>query len=418
MASHIDTNEDTEIVSLEESTSEIARRHMQDDDSPLFIVDLSVVFKQLLLWEEHLPRVRPLYAMKANDDDRVCRLLIDHGVGMEVASKYEMQKCVEWGMPRENILFGAPVKENSHIKYAQIQGITRCVADSLSELQKISLLYPQASVFMRIAVNDSEARCRFSSKFGLFESEWSPFIERSCELGINLCGVSFHVGSGGSGPLAFFDAIEMAKKAFELARDYGYHFKHLDIGGGFAGSDSETFEFPVVASAINVALSEFFSERDCVNVYAEPGRFFVAKSHTYAVSVIGKRAVLQEHLVDSDAIERPSLERSSEHDNVEKAEVALWINDGLYGCFNCAVFDHATIIPDSFIMKNSEGKVESTKIFGPTCDSIDVVVQCTKMPPLEVGDKILFADMGAYTRSAASRFNGYGYYRVLYVNRE
>ena len=77
MASHIDTNEDTEIVSLEESTSEIARRHMQDDDSPLFIVDLSVVFKQLLLWEEHLPRVRPLYAMKANDDDRVCRLLID-----------------------------------------------------------------------------------------------------------------------------------------------------------------------------------------------------------------------------------------------------------------------------------------------------------------------------------------------------
>lgn len=418
MASHIDTKEDTELVPLDESTSDIVSRHMQDDDSPLFIVDLSVVLKQLSLWEENLPRVRPLYAMKANDDDKVCRLLIDHGVGMEVASKYEMQKCVGWGVPRENILFGAPVKENSHIKYAKIQGITRCVADSLSELQKISLLYPEASVYMRIAVNDSEARCRFSSKFGLFKPEWSPFIERASELAINLCGVSFHVGSGGSGTLAFFDAIEMAKEAFELAKDYGYHFKHLDIGGGFAGTDSASFEFPVVASAINVALDEFFPERDCVNVYAEPGRFFVAKSHTYAVSVIGKRALLQEHLLDSDAIERPSLERSSEHHNADKAGVALWINDGLYGCFNCSVFDHATIIPDSFIMKHAKGKVEKTKIFGPTCDSIDVVIQCTKMPPLEVNDKILFADMGAYTRSAASRFNGYGYYRVLYVNRE
>ena len=57
----------------------------------------------------------------------------------------------------------------------------------------------------------------------------------------------------------------------------------------------------------------------------------------------------------------------------------------------------------------------ATKLFGPTCDSIDVVMGCVELPELAVGDWLCFRDMGAYTRCAATRFNGQGGHTVHYV---
>lgn len=400
-----------------DSLQELARINQPTDGAPFFLVDLSVILQRISTWEEHLPRVRPLYAMKANPNAVICKMLMDHGVGLECASKSELEMCVNWGVDPQNVLFGAPVKPHSHLQYAKTHRISKCVADSVSELHNISRVYPEVNVYMRIAVDDQDARCRFSSKFGLFREEWPLFFQTAVKLGVNLCGVSFHVGSGGSGPLAFFDAIHLAREAFIESSEYGFHFRAVDIGGGFPGDSDNVFTFSEIATAVNLALEEAFPPSEGVEVYAEPGRFYVSESHTYAVCVTGKKNMLSHHLAHATAIESTGLETTVSYDLDKDPRVALYLNDGIYGCFNCTVFDHATLQVAGFISSADERKTVPTKLFGPTCDSIDVVHRCLEIPKLEVGDWILWKNMGAYTTAAASRFNGFGDFKTFYILR-
>jgi ornithine decarboxylase len=98
-----------------------------------------------------------------------------------------------------------------------------------------------------------------------------------------------------------------------------------------------------------------------------------------------------------------------------------YINDGVYGAFNCILFDHQTVHPyvlslnGSFHVPSSE-PLHRCSVWGPTCDSIDCVCPEAKLPvSLQVGDWLAFGNMGAYTVCAASQFNGFETSNVLYT---
>jgi len=308
--------------------------------------------------------------------------------------------------------------------------VKKMTADNVEELHKIAEIYPEANVLIRIAVDDSKSVCRFNSKFGAPENEWKVLLSTCSQLGINVVGFSFHVGSGCGDLKPFEDAVASARDAFELAKEYGYNPTILDCGGGFPGTDDGEFSFADVARVMSDAVDHYFPPSSGVEIIAEPGRYMVSASHTYAVSVIAKRGLTESHLADTEEIEsfgtRPGKDSDITHDDGFKhggkksesnqPEVALYINDGCYGSFNCVVFDHAVVVPH-VLPAQAGGMTKSvpTKLFGPTCDSIDVVMPCTRLPELSVGDWIWFPDMGAYTRCASSNFNGQGAHAVHYV---
>lgn len=100
---------------------------------------------------------------------------------------------------------------------------------------------------------------------------------------------------------------------------------------------------------------------------------------------------------------------------------ADYINDGVYGAFNCILFDHQIIHPyvlsmnGSFHISSSE-PTQLSSVWGPTCDSIDCVSPKTVLPSaLRVGDWLGFDNMGAYTICAASQFNGFELSNVIYT---
>lgn len=105
-----------------------------------------------------------------------------------------------------------------------------------------------------------------------------------------------------------------------------------------------------------------------------------------------------------------------------------YVNDGVYGSFNCLVFDHATVEAQALPTKENrkedeQGDEKKTTlhwscVWGPTCDSIDVILEHCRLPELEVGDWIIFENMGAYTRAAASPFNGFQPPAVQYIVAE
>jgi len=84
-----------------------------------------------------------------------------------------------------------------------------------------------------------------------------------------------------------------------------------------------------------------------------------------------------------------------------------YLNDGVYGSFNCILFDHATVHPTLFDEERFENEPCYTcSLWGPTCDGLDCIVKDCRLPELNTGDWIVFNDMGAYTMAAASTFNG------------
>ena len=102
-----------------------------------------------------------------------------------------------------------------------------------------------------------------------------------------------------------------------------------------------------------------------------------------------------------------------------------YINDGLYGAFNCILYDHQLVTP-KVLMKGGNflfGKTLDEPeyncfIWGPTCDSIDCITKNGSLPELLPGDWLYFEEMGAYTIAAATRFNGFKKSKVIYTTTE
>jgi len=93
------------------------------------------------------------------------------------------------------------------------------------------------------------------------------------------------------------------------------------------------------------------------------------------------------------------------------------VTEGAYGAFNNTIWDFQKVVPIPF--KEIDGDVprQLTTFFGPTCDSLDVVAKRIQFPDMNIGDWVYFNDMGAYTLTAASNFNGFEspsvYYKIF-----
>ena len=85
----------------------------------------------------------------------------------------------------------------------------------------------------------------------------------------------------------------------------------------------------------------------------------------------------------------------------------LYINDGVYGSFNCLLYDHATVDVEMVEeLGDTERETAVRSVWGPTCDGLDCVLPEVELPDLEIGAWLYFRNMGAYTLAAGSTFNG------------
>jgi len=272
----------------------------------------------------------------------------------------------------------------SHIEYAKASDVDLMTFDNSHELIKIAQSFPNSRLLLRIITDDSQSVCRFSTKFGCPLDNTRSLLTLAKELNLNVCGISFHVGSGCMSVDSFISAIRSAHQVFQQALEIGLNFTTLDLGGGWPGTNDGRIDFGVIANAIRPVIDELFPPH--IDVIAEPGRFFVAESHTLAINVFGKRTIVDEQ--------------------TQEKSFLYYANDGVYQSFNCILFDHYT--PTPLILNPTEvTEKHRTTIFGPTCDSMDCISKDISMEEVHVGDWLYFKNMGAYSVAAASPFNGF-----------
>jgi ornithine decarboxylase len=243
---------------------------------------------------EHLPRIKPYYAIKCNPDQLLIKTLAMLGVNFDCASKNEIILALEaTNNDATRIIFANPAKADSHLKYARGVDVDLMTFDNMYELLKIVNFHPNAQLVVRIKVDDSHSVCRFNSKFGADVDDVDGLMKLAKTIGLDIVGVSFHVGSGCKSVEAYKTAIERSRKVFDIGKENGYTLKILDIGGGFPGTDETVIKFEDIAKTINQSIDEFFSESEFpedygLQIIAEPGRYFASASHTLVLNVIAK----------------------------------------------------------------------------------------------------------------------------------
>ncbi|KAM1030341.1 hypothetical protein ACFX13_034965 [Malus domestica] len=318
----------------------------QDEPQPFYVLDLGVLVSLMQKWNRCLPNVLPFFAVKCNPEPAFIAALATLGASFDCASKVEIEAILSHGVSPSRIVYANPCK----------------------------------------VLNDTSSWRSFGTKFGALSEEVAPLLRHADKLGLRVVGVSFHVGSKASESQVYRGAIVAARAAFDVADELKLPKMHvLDIGGGFKANPL----FDEIAETLNDAIKEHFgdhqSESDLV-VMAEPGRFFAETPFTLVANVMGKRV------------------------RGEKRE--YWITDGIYGSFNLPAFDKSCLTVSPLLLHTPDHHhhsvaIYSSTVFGPTCDSLDTVVADYKLPELKLNDYLVFHNMGAYTSSAGTNFNGF-----------
>lgn len=273
--------------------------------------------------------------------------------------------------------------------------------DSEVELMKVTRAHPKAKLVCGLPLMIPKQSV-VSVKFGATLRNSRLLLERAKELNIDVVGVSFHVGSGCTDPETFVQAISDARCVFDMGAEVGFSMYLLDIGGGFPGSEDVKLKFEEITNVINPALDKYFPADSGVRIIAEPGRYYVASAFTLAVNIIAKKIVLKEQTGSDD------------EDESSEQTFMYYVNDGVYGSFNCILYDHAHVKPlckrdlnqMRSIIHPAYGDQHVMALIGllsaVTCPKCMWVIGC-------------FENMGAYTVAAASTFNGFQRPTIYYV---
>ncbi|MGH8687535.1 MAG: type III PLP-dependent enzyme [Burkholderiales bacterium] len=342
---------------------------------PFLIIDTALVREKLRRFRAVMPRVRPHYAVKANPDRRVLKVLAQEGAGFEIASTAELDLLVSLGVPAAGVFFSNPMRSRDADGYAAAKGVRWFVIDSVDELRRMHAVDPSASLYLRIATPNIGSDWPLSGKFGAGAGDTREIIATAAKLGADLAGVTFHAGSQCRNPENWRVGIEKARTLFDQMSKAGLKPRLLDIGGGFPVRHVKPIpSIEVIGGVVNEALQAFPED---VQVIAEPGRYLVSDAGYFVCRVLGTATRAGKRWLHWDA--------------------------GLFG----GVIETTEGLKYK-IRTDRSGPDIAWHVAGPTCDSVDVVMRDEPLPSdLQEGDFIYIRNAGAYTTAYASGFNGF-----------
>jgi len=346
------------------------------------------------------------YAVKANSNRSILRLLADAGAGFDIVSGGELHRVLAAGGDPAKCTFAGVGKSGEEIEYALDQHVYSFNVESEAELKYIDRIAGaknlRAPVGMRVNPDIDPGTHEYIStgsrenKFGIALDRIPAVYERAARMrNIRIVGVQIHIGSQITQTEPFASAIKkVAPIVRELKSKYGIKF--FSVGGGMGiiyqralesgvgkwwhdhGGETSAFSVRDYADTIASPLRELG-----VRILVEPGRFLVGNAGVLLTRVryVKKSGAKKFAIVDAgmNDLIRPALYHSY-HEIVPVAEP---------------------------IMNNSKSKNETEKIdiVGPVCESGDFFALDRRVPEVREGDLLAIMSAGAYGFVMASNYN-------------
>ena len=339
------------------------------------------------------------YALKANANHSILKLLAAEGAGADVVSAGELYLALKAGFPQDKIVFAGIGKREDEIEYALKQNIFSFNVESVSELHMISRAALRMGKKARIALRinpDIDAQSHpyittglQSTKFGIEASKAFEVFQYAASLSsLELIGIHTHIGSQITTVEPFIATANYVVGLIEKLRSAGIHLTHIDFGGGFGVQYTNVIVHEALPKeeTLDTAvpeLTEFFAaalpilQHTGCSIWIEPGRSIIANAGVLITRVISIKENSTKKFVIIDSgmndLLRPSLYQA-----------------------------YHQIVPVSIDTYEHE-KVD---IVGPICENSDFFARERLLAKTIAGDYLAVLTTGAYGFVLSSNYNG------------
>lgn len=327
------------------------------------------------------------YAVKANSNLSILKLLAEQGSGFDIVSVGELKRVLAAGGDPKKIVYSGVGKSKDDLEFALNAGIGCFNIESLAEVtmlhdvaKKLGVIAP---VSLRINPNvDAKTHPYISTglkenKFGIQMDDAEAMYETMAEMPhLAIHGIDFHIGSQLTEIAPYEEALDLTLAMIDRLSAKGITLKHLDIGGGLGiRYEDETLIDPAVWLQMAIAK---IGERN-LTLYIEPGR-----------SIVGDAGILLTEVI-------LTKENEGKHFAVVNAAMNDLIRPALYDAWMNIVN----------LSEHDDAPTENYDIVGPICETGDFLGK-NRALALKAGDILAVTHAGAYGFTMASNYNSRG----------
>lgn len=358
--------------------------------TPFYVYSTATLTRHYQLFKDALDGVPNMvcYAMKANSNQAVLKVLADLGAGMDVVSGGEYARARAAGVPGDRIVFSGVGKTREEIRAALEGGIRQFNIESEPEMLVVSEIADSmgATAPVTIRVNpDVDARTHEKIATGKSENKFGIPIARAREVyalaaslpGLEVIGIDVHIGSQLVELEPFEQAYAKVAELTRVLRADGHDIRRLDLGGGLGIPYTRSNEAPPLPLDYGALIKRSVEGLD-VEVEIEPGRLIAGNAGLLVTSVI--------YLKEGEG--RNFL--------IVDAAMNDLIRPSMYGAYH-------DIDPVTEAAPGTER--QPFDIVGPVCESGDTFAKGRELTPMVAGDLMAFRSAGAYGAVMSSEYN-------------
>lgn len=326
------------------------------------------------------------YAVKANSNLSVLRLLAGAGAGFDIVSGGELYRVLRAGGAPERVVFSGVGKTKEEVEYALVSGIHSFNCESEAELGLIDSIAARMGVKARVAMRvnphvDAQTHPYISTglrdhKFGIDIAEVEAVYTRAAQFeNLSAEGVSCHIGSQLLDTTPLTEALDAVLALVERLRAKGVPIRHVDLGGGLGVPYQPEEEEPDVAAHIRAVCER--CEGRGLKLMMEPGRSIVGPAGVLLARVLNRKSTATKEFVVVDA---------AMNDLIRPA---------LYQAYH-------EIVP---LRAHLSGTTVKADVVGPVCETGDFFARDREMANVLPGDFVALCTAGAYGFVQASNYN-------------
>ncbi len=327
------------------------------------------------------------YAVKANSNIAILRLIARLGSGMDVVSSGEYQRALAAGVPGNKIVFSGVGKTKEEISIAIKGGVKQFNIESEAELFALNsvAVSMEQMVAASIRVNPNvNAETHEKISTGKSDNKFGIPISDVCELSnkmaacsnLKFVGLAVHIGSQLTDLLPYKKSFEKIADLVRLLRSKGHELSRIDLGGGLGIAYKKGEKVIKISNYVELVKNVFFDLK-CEFEF-EPGRLIVGNAGMLVCSAIYTKSYGSRNFLIVDGamndLLRPSL-YDAYHDIIPVQESKLSAESLLYD------------------------------VVGPICETGDTFARNRSISKVKEGDLLAFAEAGAYGATMASEYN-------------
>ena len=364
--------------------------------TPFYYYDISLLRRTLDLLAEQAGRygIKVHYAVKANSERRILKMIAEAGFGVDAVSANEIVHALSCGFAASDVMFAGVGKTDHEIRTALQAGIGCFNVESLCEMDAIESIAAEmgvtAPVALRINPNIDPHTHKYittgmeDNKFGISSYEFADAAAKVRECShLKLTGLQFHIGSQITDVENVFSLeSKCAREITEYFESLGVKIEHIDFGGGL-GVDYDDPDGQPVADFESwlKAVRKYFPDDCGYELHVEPGRALVAQCASLITSVVFVKETRTKTFIITDA---------GMNDLIRPA---------LYGAY------HKIDNLSAFYQRGDEDASCVYDVVGPVCESSDTWGEGRLLQKSSRGDILAIRTAGAYGQTMASRYN-------------